>query len=162
VGVAVGAVLLWRGRQPVLLETGGAVVVRGNDRVQRDEWTYRAVMRAADQSMPWRNFMLPLLATPQQIERMPMMLVCDELGRPREWQYHLEPGQSAGFLTRTVAADGSPISARLPVSSPLRTIAQNLYMERNDVLLGQLNETDTERWPTVVIQLSDTSPAGNP
>ncbi|MDB5332952.1 MAG: hypothetical protein JWP03_4103 [Phycisphaerales bacterium] len=154
-----GFIMLWRARQPVTLQGGGSVLVLGESTTQRDDWTYRAVLRPADGSFARQPAAHPVFAYPRQIDDSQVRLTCAADGRPLEFRYSQKPRQSLAFLTRSLLPVRLPVTPSMPISSPLRTLADSLYAGPGDRLLGQvMQEGDEGRWPDVVVEASG-SPA---
>ena len=150
---ACGASLAWRAKQDVGLHVGGTLYIDSSAGIQRDNWTFVAVMRSATVPLPWRGLAHPIFATRLQIQQMPVQLLCAADGSPDQFQYHLEPGRSLAFLSRSIASPGNLTVATPMVSSPLRYLAMNLYLTQGDVLVGQQNATsDQNLWPTAIIR----------
>ena len=150
---ACGASLAWRAKQNVSLHVGGTLYVESAAGIQRDDWTYVAVMRSATEALPCHGLAHPIFATRRQIEQMPVRLVCASDGSPDHFQYQLEPGRSLAFLSRSIASSGNPTAATPIVGSPLRSLAMNLYMSQGDTLVGQQASTsDPDLWPAAIIR----------
>ena len=150
---ACGASLAWRAKQDVSLHVGGTLFIDSSFGIQQDDWRYVAVMRSAKAVVPWRGLAHPIFATRRQIEQMPVRLLCSADGSPDHFQYQLEPGRSLAFLSRSIASSDNATVATPIVSSPLRSLAMNLYMTQGDVLVGQQNAmTDPDLWPAAIIR----------
>ncbi|HEX5244653.1 MAG TPA: hypothetical protein VFW23_15425, partial [Tepidisphaeraceae bacterium] len=149
---ACGASLAWRASQDVGLHVGGTLYIDSSAGVQRDGWTFVAVMRSATVPLPWRGLAHPIFATRLQIQQMPVRLLCATGGSPDQFQYQLEPGRSLAFLSRSIASPNN-LTAETPiVSSPLRSLAMNLYLTQGDTLVGQQAPTsDPDLWPAAII-----------
>ena len=151
--LACGASVAWRAKQDVTLHVGGTLYIESVAGIQRDDWTYVAVMRRATEPLPWSGLAHPIFATRRQIEQMPVRLVCASDGSPDHFQYQLEPGRSLAFLTRSIASPTNLTVATSVVSSPLRYLAINLYMTQGDSLVGQQSAgSDPDFWPAGIIR----------
>ena len=150
--LACGASVVWRAKQDVTLHVSGTLYIESVAGIQRDDWTYVAVMRRATEPLPWSGLAHPIFATRRQIEQMPVRLVCASDGSPDHFQYQLEPDRSLGFLSRSIASSVHPTPATPIVSSPLRSLAMNLYMTQGDSLVGQQTQnSDPDFWPAAII-----------
>ncbi|HWE94879.1 MAG TPA: hypothetical protein VG269_13015 [Tepidisphaeraceae bacterium] len=148
-----GLIMLWRARQPITLQAGGSVLVLGELTTQRDDWTYRAVLRPVDGSFAWQPATRPVFAYPRQIDDSQVRLTCAADGRPLAFRYSQKPRQSLAFLTRSLLSARLPLAPTMPISSPLRTLADSLYAGPGDRLLGQvMQQGDEGRWPDVVVE----------
>jgi len=150
--LACGASVAWRAKQDVTLHVGGTLYIESVAGIQRDDWTYVAVMRRATEPLPWSGLAHPIFATRRQIEQMPVRLVCASDGSPDHFQYQLEPGRSLAFLTRSIASPTNLTVATSIVSSPLHSLAMNLYMTQGDTLVGQQTlNSDSDLWAAAII-----------
>ncbi|MDB5354561.1 MAG: hypothetical protein JWN24_1014 [Phycisphaerales bacterium] len=150
--ISTGAVFAWRARQFVDLQVGGSVIVLNESTTQRDDWTYRAVLRSVEGSFAWRSSARPIFGYPRQPADSDMRLICAADGRPLEFRYQQQPRQSLAFLTRTVLPERATVTPTMPVSSPVRTLADSLYTGPGDRIVGQVIEEGENRWPAVVVE----------
>ena len=144
--------LLWRSHQSVSIEATGSVIVLSDSTTQRDQWTYRAVLRDADESIPWQPHSRPVFGYRQQAEEIAARQICSSDGHPLTLHYHLKPRQSLAFQSRGLIAGKQPLASTMPISSPLRTFADDLYAMKGDSMVGQMRRDNEEDWPDVVIQ----------
>ncbi len=147
----VAGIIAWRDRQPVTLQVGGTILVLGDAGAQEDRWTYCTVMRSADQTIEWQGLAHPIFATRAQIAQMPVQLVCDGNGEPQAFRCSIEPGRSLAFLSRSISPQSLNISPANPVTSPMRSLAQELYERQGEPIEGQLGDGTPDRWPSVCV-----------
>jgi len=148
----VGVVCAWRARQPVMLEASGGILISNPVGMQNDRWTYCTVIRNAEQTIEWHDLSHPVFATRAQIAQMPVRLVCAENGEPQAFRTSLEPGRSLAFLERSISQLRPLISPSLPITSPMQSLAVDLYEQPGDVTTGQVvDDASPIRWPAVCI-----------
>jgi hypothetical protein len=149
--VTAAAAFLWRGRQPPSIHAAGEVMVLSADSTQHDRWTYRGVIRPAKQAHLFSSLTRPILGYRTQLEQTHLRLVCDADGQPQRFEFHLEPGWSLAFLTRSISPPHAQLAESNPVYSPLRTLAEDQYLRAGDRISGQLAAPAPD-WPGVVIK----------
>jgi len=145
------AMLIWRERRPATIRTGGDVIVASREFAQLDRWTYCGIIRSADGVITFTGLTRPILGYRTQIDQTGLQLLCAPDGSPQQFTFHLEPGWSLAFLTRSVSADRLELPASNPVYSPLLSLAEQQYMRQGDHVLGQLPAAEPN-WPSVVIE----------
>ncbi|HWE03234.1 MAG TPA: lysophospholipid acyltransferase family protein [Tepidisphaeraceae bacterium] len=145
------AAIRWRDHQPVDIAAGGSVIVLTDSTTQRDQWTYHAVLRSADCRVPWRSLSRPVFGYRQQAQEIGARLRCAADGEPALFSYHLQPRQSLAFVARELSPARVTLSTTMPITSPLRTLADNSYAMAGDRMSGQIFGDGEEEWPSVVI-----------
>ena len=152
-GFTIGGAIVWRHHQPTRLEAGGAIIVRTDNITQRDIWTYRGAIRPADDRMIWRELARPILGYRRQVEETHLRLICRSDGSPSHFEYHLEPAQSLAFLSQNVIIGRDKSRPLATMTSPLRELADKLYVTRELRLAGETAASDPsdENWPTVIV-----------
>ena len=90
---------------------------------------------------------------------MKVELACGSDGRPLLISYSMKPRQSLAFVRRSLVPVREAVLPTLPVTSPLREMADELYVRQGDQIRGQLaRRGDNEEWPQVVVDLADEHP----
>lgn len=148
------ALAWWRSAQSPLLHVGGAIEVHSPDFTQTDDWSYQSSLDPIDSGFAWRMSASthPIFATPSHAQTISMSLRCDPRGQPQFFDYHLPANLRLAFLTRSISPAPTPPRANLPLTSPLRSLADSLYATPRTRLLGQLPADDA--WPTILIEQS--------
>ncbi len=155
VGVSVlstGLVSLWRHRLSDSLAAAGSIVIVSDAATQVDAWEYRAVLRPADGIFRWRPLGRPVFGYRCAADETAARQLCAADGKPLAVLYHLEPRQTLAFQTRILAAQTPAITPTMPVTSPLRAMADDLYVRRGDRIVGQVQSEDAEGWASVVVK----------
>ncbi|HZL38080.1 MAG TPA: hypothetical protein VFC78_22380 [Tepidisphaeraceae bacterium] len=150
--IGTGVALPWRARQSVNIESRGSVIVLSRSTTQGDTWTYRAVLRPSEGEFNDLPMAWPVFGYRRQADDLNVRLRCGAEGRPRSIVYRMKPRQALAFQTREFAPFHENIAATSPITSPLRAMADDLYMGPNDRMDGQVLGRDESQWPTVVIQ----------
>jgi hypothetical protein len=163
-GIVALALTLWRSR---VLAAGGAVVVSDGRMTQRDEWTYRTVLRPADVSVPVRGISHVVLHGRQQLDSAGVSgvrLVCAADGGPDRFVGRLEADHALAVVSRSVrpgpAAGVLAGRPTVPVTSPLVLLANQLYPGRvvGEVNGGTSTEADGQPWGAVLVDGSAANP----
>ena len=164
---AAGGGVTWGMRQSPVLAAGGAVVVSDGRMTQRDEWTYRTVLRPADVSVPVRGISHVVLHGRQQLDSAGVSgvrLVCAADGGPDRFVGRLEADHALAVVSRSVrpgpAAGVLAGRPTVPVTSPLVLLANQLYPGRvvGEVNDGTSTEADGQPWGAVLVDGSAANP----
>lgn len=150
---------IWRSRQSLNIRAGGSILVVGSAIVQQDHWTYLAALRAASAEFALSRGTHPVFGYRGQSQQMNLQVVCDASGNARLLRYRLLPGQLLAIQSRTVRAERRDLEAALPIragalpiTSPLRGMAEDLYVGAGDRVAGQMPPDLPEDWDAVIIR----------
>lgn len=152
-----GLWMWWRNR-PAVLTQCGSILVRDGATAQHDLWVFQATASGSRSRMPFSDITRPYFESKLDRVAMKPVLICDETGAPREFEFHLLPGQKIGFLIRSFIP--TPASAlQQPNNSPLERLAKRMYLHQGLQIAGEsdsLLRLDLpkygEQWPTLVIE----------
>jgi hypothetical protein len=148
-----GVLVMWNARRSPVLTLSGGVMVLGDHVAQVDVWHWLSPIRATDAQFPIAGLCHPILPDPKHADQIRLRLICGPDGSPQAFSFHLERGQSLAFLTRLLRTDVSQSSLQ-PVTEPLKSFAQELYLRDEQEIAGQFRATDPqtgEAVPVVVI-----------
>jgi hypothetical protein len=91
----------------------------------------------------------PVFGYRQQAQETNARLECAADGSPLKFAYRLQPRQSLAFVTRDLSPGRETVSTTLPITSPLRMLADHDYAAASDRLAGQTPGDEAE-WPSVL------------
>jgi hypothetical protein len=163
---ALAAFALWRARQPSTIAAGGAIIVAGGAQTRIDDWNYFRAMNTTQATTPWPDapaVSRPVFFSSRQAAQIGLRLIVAPDGRPRRFAWEMKPGTAVAFLSRTARPGPWDGAVSEPVTSPLREVAQSLYVRAGWSLAGQSTDAASQaaagRWPAVVVRA--TGPEGD-
>jgi hypothetical protein len=167
--VTLGSLAAWRAGAPSTASATGAV--RVNDAwTQHDTWTFHRGLATGEGDEGVSGVGRPVFASRRHFEGAGVRLLAGADGA-LSFRYRLEPGRTLAFVDRRVDPRVTGAVARARVSSPLRPLAQSLYLRRGDRLLTNFTApvaepppADYEFWHVVVIErpMTPVTPAPAP
>jgi hypothetical protein len=156
-----GAVVVWGANRPPVLRAGGEIIVHdaAAGLTQRDQWSYLSVMRSREASHPFGELGRPVFFMRRQSTDVGARLACAADGTPERIVASIPANGTLTLLTRSVSPDTPDGSMIVPVTSPLKVLANRLYP---GAIVGQTPaDAGGEIWPAVVLErrAPDTRPA---
>ena len=132
---------------------GGSILILTDATAQRDQWIYRTVLRDAAGSFAFHPLCRPVFASRPAGPRLERLTSCISDGAPLTFRYSLKSPLSIAFQTRFLQPRRREnLATTMPINSPLRAMADQLYAMKDDRLVGQLDDATESRWPGVVIE----------
>jgi hypothetical protein len=152
---------MWWKNRPSILTRCGSIIVRDGALAQHDLWVFQATASGSNSRMPWGDITRPFFESKLDRIAMKPILVCDESGAPRQFEFHLLPGQKIGFLMRSFTPTPQA-TLHETKSSPLERLAKRTYLHEGLQIAGEsdsLLRLDLpkygEQWPTLVIETTN-------
>jgi hypothetical protein len=150
--IAIAALLhVWGKRQLAPRQAAGEILVVDPPLTQTDTWTYQTTPADRTVTLPWDDTTRPVFASRAGLDEIPVFLECDPTGRPLAFDIHLPAYRKLAFLTRTLTPRTPQTPPTLPIASPLKRLAENLYLTPGARLAGQLPSAPDNQWNPIVI-----------
>lgn len=147
----VAGTLMWRSRLPASIEIGGDIFITSSDHAQCDAWTYRSALRPGPQSVAFSGLTKPVLGYRMQVSQTGLRLICAGDGEPRRFEFQMRPEWSIAFIRRSAAPGELSAAVKRPVNSPLRPLAEEIYLKAGDSIVGQTQGSGST-WDGLVIK----------
>ena len=157
-------------RLPSLREAEGGIVTLTREFRQTDSWTFQTSVRPTQGPGSFNAITRPILTSPEQARAMDLTLICGPDGSPYLFYGSIAPHDAMVYWTRSLNPRGDDkVQALLTARSPLRPLAQDLYLVPGARIAGEGPQERSfisyiQRWPTVIIDRIEpaTEPASGP
>jgi hypothetical protein len=139
-------------RQPSISHQSGGVYVPGYPPLN-DWWDYQISPRATDFAEPLYpdDCFHPILADLSQLTDLNLTIHCDGSGNPVALSGELRSNVPFATLHRTNITSADPTSPELPVTTPLRLLANTSFYPDTTIAGERANRAVPGIWPTLIL-----------
>jgi hypothetical protein len=123
----------WWSMQLAIQQAAGEIVVLDKGLTQTDGLTYQTSTAPRQATLHWSDVMHPLAS-----DDIWMSLNCDPRGFPTEFFTRIPANRKVAYLSRTVGPRGPRTPPGMPVTSPLASLADAVYLQDGGKIAGQL------------------------
>jgi hypothetical protein len=163
VALAAAAVIflpMWDSMQSPITTQYGAVRVNSTPAVA-DTWVYQNATRPCDNRLRYSGLAFPILPSSGGVQNM--TVVCDTVGNPLAFEFHLLANSPAAFVFRALLIAPEPLTPAMPVTTPMRLLLPHYYA---GAPLGEIAPTGdpaarVTQWPMLVVG-ADTDRVNSP
>lgn len=159
--VAIYGLGKWWTIQAQYQQAAGEIVILQDGFTQTDVWAYQTAWRDRVTTLRWNHVARPIFASRAGLDDMWLSINCDITGRPKEFDLRLPARRKVAFLSRMIGARSPRATPQQPVLSPLKQVAEQMYLPDGGRIIGQLptvppatpayGYVETRLWNAVVI-----------
>jgi hypothetical protein len=158
-GVFGGGLAGWAHLRKPLIIVGGKVRVISSGITQEDDWAYISCHQNIQANMRWIDTTTLMLASPGQLDQCRARLICYPNGDPDYIYAELQPHSKIAMYCRRGGPRAPETSPSSAITSPLRDLVNDLYLQKGDQVIGEFQSTPLmasgytpiTQWPGVLI-----------